>query len=131
MSVFFSKNGSTLSLNKRGEDDYRLALQKPSAQGASLDLTFAEAKEMYEALGQALFAKPKKVDSVRAQAVVESLRAIAAERNTTMETIDKEIASKRVFDKELGKERAMTREEWLAERAAEEVEIEETPAPTT
>lgn len=116
MSVFFSKNGSTLSLNKRGEDEYRLALQKPSAQSASLDLTKEEALAVYEGLKKALFAKPTPVDGKFAQGVLKALTAYAAERNTTIETVDKEVSASRVFDKSLGKERAMTRAEWLADK---------------
>lgn len=116
--TFFEKDGTTYSLNRLGDDQYRFAMQTSRATGASQLLTKDETEEMIRGLYNAFKAPPEKKDSSRAQAISDALRAYAAERQQSIEVVDKEIASSQVLV--AGKKRAMTREEWLKDKLGEE-----------
>lgn len=115
MALLFQKKGTTIELNKLGDDCFRLSMQKSTSQGASEELTKAELEQLLDAGIRALVATPEPDRSQRTQAVTKTLRAYAEETDSTLEKLDKEIASTQVYDKAVGKKRAMTREEWLSE----------------
>src|SRR5688572_33368993 len=122
MSVLFEKKGTTISLTKIGSDRFRLSIQKPSAQSASEELSRAEVETVCRGLFEKSTReeKPDPAAEKRVEALVQALRAYAEEQHTTIESIDREIASTAILDKTTGKKRAPTRSEWLAEKIGKE-----------
>ncbi len=114
MTVILERKGTTFAVNRTGENEYRFSVNQPSARGVTHTLTRGCLEELIRGLISIFEGKSEESDEERPELILNVLKKYAADTKTTLEKVDRQISDTQIVVG--GKKRAMTREEWLAEK---------------